>query len=518
MAEHEGSPRGAGEAAREASAGVPGATVQLTFVVVSLALVLLLVLPIAVRQRSDAIRETATEVAEPARDLAQDIERDLAVQVAASRGYALDHDPGMLVRFRAAAQNSENAFRRLAAPASLLGPDVAANVIRFHGSMTAWQHESWAEQPAQPATPARTALQQRLFEATIADAAHVDTAIGVAVQRRREEARRIDVVAAIITSILVLLVLASVVLLARLAQQLRRLAEQSRVRAREEELLRRELEATMESRARLIRGFSHDVRNPLGAADGYAQLLENGVYGELSEQQRASLTRIRRSIRSAVVLTDDLLDLARLEAGQLQMERAIVNVCAVAAETAEEYRAQAEAAGLTVELDCPDELRVDSDGRRIHQVLGNLLSNAIKYTPAGGRVHVRVAAGPGPGQRTQPGAGERAQAGAGERAQAGAGERAQAGAGERAGGRPASGSPRSAGWVALAVSDTGIGIAPEQRARIFDEFARAQAGAAPGAGLGLTISRRLARALGGAITLESEPGRGSTFTLWLPAE
>ncbi len=470
---------------------MPPATVQLTFVVVSLALVLLLVLPILVRQRSDAIREEATEVAEPARDLAQDIERDLAVQVAASRGFALDRDSALLTRYRAAGLNAEAAFRRLSGPATRLGRDVARAVIRLHASLATWQRSSFAENAGAPASAVRMAAQQRLFEATVADAARLDVAIGVAVQQRRDDARRIDAIAAIITAVLVLLMLASVVLLALLAQQLRRLAEESRRRAHDEELLRRELEATMESRARLIRGFSHDVRNPLGAADGYAQLLENGVYGELSEQQKASVTRIRRSIQSAVVLTDDLLDLARLEAGQLQVERASLDVAAVSAETVEEYRAQAETAGLTMEVQLPGEpLRVESDGRRIHQVLGNLLSNAIKYTSEGGRVSVRVAAcarPPGPGD-------------AGER-------RAQ---GDRL--------TRGGSWITLAVSDTGIGVSPEQRSRIFDEFARAEPGTARGAGLGLTISRRLARALGGDITLESEPGAGSTFTLWLPRE
>jgi len=437
------------------------------------------VLPIMVRQRSDDIRREATEVAEPARDQSEDIERDLAVQVAAARGFALGRDPQLLVRYRAAGLDAVRALDRLEKPAAELGPQVTAAVARLRSSLAAWQRYSAAENPTVPTTPARLAMEERLFEVTIADATHVDAAIGAAVQRRRNEAQRVDTTASVITGVLVLLVLASVVLLARLAGQLRRLAEESRIRAALEEQLRRELEETMESRARLIRGFSHDVRNPLGAADGYAQLLETGVYGSLADRQLASVTRIRRSIGAAVVLTDDLLDLARLEAGELQVERLSVDVGVVAGETAEEYRAQAEAVGHRMEVRLPDEpVRVESDGRRIHQVLGNLLSNAIKYTPPPGCVSVRVSG--------------------------------CAAAGEAA--------PRSGRWVALAVSDTGIGILPEQRSRIFDEFARAEPGAARGAGLGLTISRRLSRALGGDITLESAPGAGSTFTLWLPCE
>ncbi len=469
----------ASDGVRGEGAAIPGPGVQLTFVVVTVALVLLLVAPILVRQRSDTIREAATEVAEPARDLAQDIERDLAVQVAASRGFALYHDPALVLRYHAAKLNSEAAFRRLADPAARLGPDVAVSVIRLHASMARWQRSSAVENPTLPPTPARMALQQRFFDATIADAARVDAEIGRAVQSRRLDARRIDTIAGIITTVLLLLVLASVVLLSRLAQQLRNLAEESRRRARDEEALRRELEATMESRARLIRGFSHDVRNPLGAADGYAQLLENGVYGKLAPEQAASVARIRRSIQSAVVLTDDLLDLARLEAGQLQVERQTVDLAALAGETAEEYRAQAEAARLTMEVQRPGTpLRIVSDGRRIHQVLGNLISNAIKYTPESGHVAVRVVARTGPEE----------------------------------------GGSQGEQRVAVAVSDTGIGVPPEQRARIFDEFARVRPEEGRGAGLGLTISRRLARALGGDITLEPNAGAGSTFTLWLPSD
>ena len=117
----------------------------------------------------------------------------------------------------------------------------------------------------------------------------------------------------------------------RLASQLRRLAEEARVRAQLEATLRSELERSMEARARLIRGFSHDVRNPLGAADGYGQLLEDGIYGEMAARQRESVQRMRRAIATAVLLTDDLLDLARLEAGQLKLAEEWIELKAIVA-------------------------------------------------------------------------------------------------------------------------------------------------------------------------------------------
>ncbi len=244
----------------------------------------------------------------------------------------------------------------------------------------------------------------------------------------------------------------------------------------ESEQRRDQVERVMESRARLVRGFSHDVKNPLGAADGYLQLLEEEILGELTPRQKESVGRVRRALGSALSLIDDLVELARAEAGQLEVATQQLDPGAVAREIAAEYRAQAEAAGLALTQELPAQpLTVRSDGRRVRQVLGNLLSNAVKYTPDGGRIGVRV--------------------------------------GTRASDRLHRGD-----WVTIDVWDTGPGIPPERGQRIFEEFTRLEPARTPGAGLGLAISRRVARAIGGDLTYESQPGEGSTFTLWLPRE
>lgn len=244
----------------------------------------------------------------------------------------------------------------------------------------------------------------------------------------------------------------------------------------ESERRREDLERLTESRVRLMRGFSHDVKNPLGAADGYAQLLEDGVIGELTDRQKESVGRIRRSLRSSLALIDDLLELARAEAGQVEIRRAPTDVRDAVREMAEEYRAQAEAKGLTLEIRVPDEVPViHSDTGRVRQILGNLVSNAVKYTPDG-TITVAVDTREDPGA---PGPGE---------------------------------------WVAVAVRDTGPGIPRDQQHLLFQEFARIEPGTGTGAGIGLAISRRLASALGGDITLDSDAGQGATFTLWLPLE
>ncbi|HEX7050744.1 MAG TPA: ATP-binding protein [Longimicrobiales bacterium] len=235
-----------------------------------------------------------------------------------------------------------------------------------------------------------------------------------------------------------------------------------------------ELERITESRAGLMRGFSHDLKNPLGAADGQLQLLEAGIVGELTEKQVESIERCRRSIRSALDLIDDVLELARAEAGQLEIESVPTDVREAVRHVAEEYRAQAEAAGLEFAIEVPDTPAVTrSDGGRIRQILGNLVANAIKYTERGG-VTVRVA--------------------------------------EAEDGR----APAPGRWITIAVVDTGPGLSQEEQRHLFQEFTRLRPRAGRGAGLGLAISRRIAHLLGGEITVQSEVGRGSTFTLWLP--
>jgi signal transduction histidine kinase len=256
-----------------------------------------------------------------------------------------------------------------------------------------------------------------------------------------------------------------------------------RVHLMEEAQQRRaDLERATEGRVRLLRGFSHDVKNPLGAADGHAALLEMGVLGELAPKQMESVGRIRASIGSALELIGDLLELARAEAGQIEVNRTPVDVRDVARDLAAEYQAQAAARGLALGVELPPELPlVATDPARARQVLGNLISNAVKYTPQG-RITVRVAL------REHDGNGNGA------------------------------GPPRRGRWVGVAVADTGPGIPRDRQAEVFREFGRLSPSSARGHGLGLAISQRIAAALGGAITIDSETGQGSTFTLWLPAD
>jgi signal transduction histidine kinase len=239
---------------------------------------------------------------------------------------------------------------------------------------------------------------------------------------------------------------------------------------------RRELERLMRSRQRLMRGFSHDVKNPLGAADGYAELLRGGIYGEVSPTQSESIDRIRRSIHRALSLIDDLHELARAETGNIALHLEAVNIEDLARTSAEEYRGAATAGGLTLDVEAADDLpTIVTDATRVTQIVGNLLSNAIKYTKTGSvtlRVRRGIAA-------------------------------------------PAADGARDV--VEFDVIDSGIGIPADKKDVIFEEFTRLGAGDKPGAGLGLAISKRIAEVLGGEISFRSEPGRGSTFSLRIPS-
>jgi PAS domain S-box-containing protein len=266
--------------------------------------------------------------------------------------------------------------------------------------------------------------------------------------------------------------------LTEISEQRRREDEREGLLAREREARaeadrrREEVERVTESRTRLMRGFTHDVKNPLGAADGYAQLLQDGILGELTDKQRESIDRIRGSIRTSLHLIQDLLELAKTEAGQLELERVPVDAAQLARDAAEDFRAQASSAGLTLDVRDMPALVVHTDPKRVRQILSNLLSNAVKYTRQGG---ITVS-----------------------------------------GSTHADAQGSGSGRIAIRVADSGLGVPETKREVIFREFTRLDPTAPQGAGVGLAISRRIARLLDGDITVESVEGRGSTFTLWLP--
>ncbi|MBX6363376.1 MAG: HAMP domain-containing histidine kinase, partial [Gemmatimonadetes bacterium] len=233
------------------------------------------------------------------------------------------------------------------------------------------------------ALDAAAALQRVTRDAAARAAAGVTTAVN----RQRTLSLVLSLAALLAASLVAWLARRRHLRNERLARAVR---EQTRLRE-ESDRRRNELERVTESRARLMRGLSHDLTNPLGAADGFLQLLEEGVDDGLASHQRESVARARRSIHTALHLIESLLDLGRDESGRLDIQRVPTDLRAIARETAEEYRAQAAVKGLAIETELPDHLPpIQSDPWRIHEILGNLISNALKYTTHG-HITVRVA-------------------------------------------------------------------------------------------------------------------------------
>jgi PAS domain S-box-containing protein len=226
------------------------------------------------------------------------------------------------------------------------------------------------------------------------------------------------------------------------------------------------------AKSEFLASMSHELRTPLNAIGGYVDLLALGIHGPLTDAQAGALARVAANQRHLLTLINDILSFARLEAGQMEFELATLPALPLLSSVEALVLPQAEAKGVAYTLErCDPGLTFRGDAERVRQILLNLVGNAIKFTHEGGWVILSCAA-----------------------------------AGEH---------------VDIRVRDNGVGIAKDEQERIFDPFqqvGRRLNRPQDGVGLGLAISRDLARAMRGDLTVESTPDRGSTFTLRLPAD
>ena len=449
-----------------------GWTSHLPLAFVMLALIALVALPILAERYARPLNRELRTIVEPARELVTTIHVQLAIQGSAFHDYYDSRDAALLQRYRHAYAEELKARHALAIYVDSLGDSVQLHFARMQALGDQW-HRTVAAILDSGSTNQRTVAamdEEDVFEDVLLAAADLDNALAGASRERRQKINEAEQMQRRFTIVVGLVALTAVAGVAWLAHRVRVYAKQAEER-------RIQLEHATESRERLMRGISHDLKNPLAAIDGHASLLEDGIKGPLSSDQRDSIGRIRRSVRSLLGLITDLLELSKAESGHLTVVRQTTNVADVVRDAAEEHRDAAAAAGHQLRTEIAEGIpTIETDPARVRQVLGNLLSNAVKYTPSGGQIVVRLE--------------------------------------ERAG----NGSTKGARSAAIDVIDSGPGIPRDKLDEIFEEFSRLETGKTPGTGLGLTIARRISRLLGGDISAASEPGRGSTFTLWLPVE
>jgi signal transduction histidine kinase len=232
----------------------------------------------------------------------------------------------------------------------------------------------------------------------------------------------------------------------------------------------RQLEAASRHKSEFLANMSHELRTPLNAIIGFSEVLAERLFGEVNEKQAEYLQDILSSGRHLLSLINDILDLSKVEAGRLELELGRFHLPTALDNALTLVRERATRHGITLTQGVdPGVGDIVADERKVKQILLNLLSNAVKFTPEGGRIRVTAT--------------------------------------------PADGA------IEISVSDTGIGIAPEDQAAIFEEFrqvGRDDARKQEGTGLGLTLAKKFVELHGGRIWVQSQVGQGSTFTFTLP--
>jgi signal transduction histidine kinase len=231
----------------------------------------------------------------------------------------------------------------------------------------------------------------------------------------------------------------------------------------------RQLETASQHKSEFLANMSHELRTPLNAIIGFSEVLAQGMFGDINEKQTEYLHDILESGRHLLSLINDILDLSKIEAGRMELEVSDFDLPQAIQNALTLVRERALRRGIALHHAIDDRVAdVRADERKVKQVLLNLLSNAIKFTPEGGRIDVRAA--------------------------------------------PAD------GLVEVSVTDTGVGIAPEDLDAVFEEFRQVGTAdkKAEGTGLGLALSRKFIELHGGTIRVQSEVGRGATFTFTLP--
>jgi signal transduction histidine kinase len=231
-----------------------------------------------------------------------------------------------------------------------------------------------------------------------------------------------------------------------------------------------QLEVANKHKSEFLANMSHELRTPLNAIIGFSEVLLERLFGEINEKQDDYLKDIHTSGKHLLTLINDILDLSKIEAGRMELERSTFDLASAITNAMTLVRERAQRHGILLGQQVDPKLgEITADERKFKQILLNLLSNAVKFTPDNGRIDITAR--------------------------------------------------REENDIAVAVHDTGIGIAPEDQGAVFEEFrqvGRDYTSKHEGTGLGLALTKKFVELHGGRIWLESEPGKGSTFTFTIP--
>ena len=431
-------------------------------------LLAMILVPVLLQHDLDAVHDELDQAVDPAAQHVEELRYFIAREMALARGFALSGDSAMLEGLHAMRDSATQRADSFPEQALALSPDIASDVGAAAAYVQAWHREFDPSRIGMEPSSSPDAFSRREYEVALGGLDSLRASLAVSTTDRRALVRDAERQQIIATVALGTLALVAAVLVVWLVSRVRRLS-------RIAELQREETERATRARDRLIRGMSHDLKNPLSIIDGYAELLEMGLRGPLTAEQQQTIGRIRSAVRSLLSTVVELVDLASAQAGLLRVARELIPVGPLIGELAADYAPVAEASDIELTLAKPGELpSFQGDRRRVRQIMENLVGNAIKYTPAGGSIELSA-------------------------------ERAEQFHG------------RGGGWIGLHVNDTGPGIPADQIESVFDEFVRLDnAAGTSGSGVGLAMARGLARAMGGEIAVVSRPQVGSIFTLWMP--
>lgn len=428
------------------------------------ALVIALAVLVTIGRDVRALRRELGDVVVPAGAELSELQRVLALEMAVQRGPREPADEG---RYRDLIDEERQHFARLQPLIAAIGEGAARELQGLRLEVARW-HAAVARDTAPDDDRQSLSLERGSYAAALASADRLSRSISARTAELGADVAESERWESRLIASMVLIAALCLAVLVHFARRLHDLVRSERRLALVAQQRRREIEQVNRDKEEFIRGVTHDLKNPVGVIRAYGELLEMGIHGPLSEDQLRVIGRMKGAADQTLRIVEDLLRLARADAASLDLQLQELSLCELVAAVVDDYQAAAEREGIRLEhARRPNATRVQTDPERVREILGNLVTNAVRHTPEGGHIRITVE------RRSVPG--------------------------------PS---------AVIRVQDTGPGIPENMRDEVFREFVRG--GDSNGSGIGLAISRRIARALGGDLVLADGSIEGAVFELVLP--